>query len=272
MLGATHRFRRTCAMRWPTRSAPSVYVFLPLLVVSAALLRLGVLWRDVGRARAFAAVGRSFERRRGDVDGPRVLVLGDSTGVGVGAHRPEESIAGLLATDLPDADIVNVSRSGARVAGALAQTRACRLAGLHFDVALLHVGGNDVMRATPRQQLADDCDRLLIELAGLADRTVWLGPPNIGLVPLFPAPFSWLFRARSRAAAALFARCASAHGVAFIDFSAGEHSARFSRRRREHFAVDGLHPNSASYSYGYAAARRIIGSLERASAQAAARP
>ncbi len=244
-------------------SRPPGYLsyLVPIALMAGAVLRLASLHRDVARARALAAQGRPFERRV-EVTALRVLVLGDSTGVGVGADRPEESIAGLLARDFPAADIVNVSRSGARVADALAQARACRRAGRHFDVALLHVGGNDVLHATPMKTLAANIELLLAELADVASRTVWLGPPNIGVVPLFPPPFSWVFAARSRAATALFARSALAHGVAFLDFSSGEHATRFARRRREHFAVDLLHPNSLSYSYGYAAARRIIDSLE----------
>jgi lysophospholipase L1-like esterase len=242
---------------WPRRAVSLV----PIVLLAAALLRLVSLHRDVARARALAAQGRPFERRLA-TSALRVLVLGDSTGVGIGANRPEESIAGLLASDFPAADVVNVSRSGARVGDALAQARACRRSGQYFDVALLHIGGNDVMRATPMKELGEDSELLLAELADLADRTVWLGPPNIGKVPLFPPPFSWVFAARTRAAAALFARVAAAHGVAFLDFSSGEHGLRFARGRGDHYASDGLHPNSSSYSYGYAAARHIIGKLE----------
>lgn len=101
-----------------------------------------------------------------------MLILGASTGVGVGATLPEQSIAGLLATDYPDADIVNVAVSGARVAGAIAQVRMYSEADLRFDLALLHVGGNDVVADTPLHQLADDCDTLLQELGKLAVCTV----------------------------------------------------------------------------------------------------
>ena len=177
-------------IRWPRHAATVV----PLVLLAAALLRLASLHRAVARARALAALGQPFERRLAR-SALRVLV-GDSTGVGIGANRPEESIAGLLAEDFPAADIVNVSRSGARVADALMQARACRRSGLRFDVALLHIGGNDVLRATPMKKLAEDCELLLAELGEVADRTVWLGPPNLGIAPLFPPPFSWVFAAR----------------------------------------------------------------------------
>ncbi len=235
---------------------------LASLVVTGALIETVSFWVGIRRARRLAAAGRRFERRLHENRAATVLVLGDSTGVGVGAELPQQSIAGLLAADFPDADIVNVSESGARVAGTLAQAHACIAAGLRFDVALLHVGANDIVADTPLDKLASDCDTLLSTLGTLALRTVWLGPPDIGLAPLFPKPYAWIMSARSRAAARVFSDAAARHNMAFVDFSAPAHAVHFSRRRREHFAVDGFHPNSASYRYGYKNARHILGNLK----------
>ena len=233
-------------------------LLLSSFALVGVLLELAVFLRGVDRARRFAKAGQRFERRL-SAKGATVLILGDSTGVGVGATLPEESIAGLLAADYPDADIVNVAVSGTRVAGAIAQVRTCLDAGLRFDLALLHVGGNDVVLDTPLDQLAADCDSLLQGLAKLAVRTVWLGPPDLGLAPLFPRPYAWVMASRSRAAAKVFSAAAARHSVVFVDFSAPTHVAHFRARRREHFAVDGFHPNSASYKYGYTTARQMLG-------------
>lgn len=245
-------------MRPPLAALARPAYVLPLVLASGALFRFVAFLRGVRRARAMAAQGQRFERRL-SANRLAVLILGDSTGVGVGAHRPEESIAGLLAADFPDADVVNISESGARVSDTVAQARKLGALERRFDVALVHVGGNDVVRATKMPDLAAACEALMAELPRLASRTVWLGPPNIGLAPLFPVPYSWVLAARSRAAAAIFAQSAARHGVAFVDFSAREHAERFSSGRGEHFAVDGFHPNSSSYSYGYAAARKAMG-------------
>jgi len=233
-------------------------LLLASLVLAGALLETAAFWRGIRRARRFAAAGRRFERRL-SARRATVLILGDSTGVGVGATLPEESIAGLLAADYPDADIVNIAVSGTRVADAIAQVRECLEAGLRFDLALLHVGGNDVVVDTPLQQLTADCDTLLEELARVAIRTVWLGPPDLGLAPLFPRAYAWVMASRSRVASRVFSAAAARHGVVFVDFSAPSHVAYFRKKRRQHFAVDGFHPNSASYKYGYATARQMLG-------------
>jgi len=233
-------------------------VLLVSLALAGVALEMAAFWRGIGRARRFAKAGRRFERRL-SAQSATVLILGDSTGVGVGAARPDESVAGLLAADYPDADIVNVAVSGTGVSGAIRQARTCLEAGMRFDLALLHVGGNDVVADTPLHQLADDCDTLLRELGTLAARTAWLGPPDLGLAPLFPRPYAWLMASRSRAATKVFSAAAARHNVVFVDFSAPAHVAYFRKRRRKHFAIDGFHPNSASYKYGYAVARRMLG-------------
>lgn len=228
------------------------------LLALGVLLEMAAFWRGIGRARRFAAVASPFERRL-SAKRAMVLILGDSTGVGVGATRPEESVAGLFAADYPEADIINVAVSGARVADAITQVRRCVEAGLCFDLALLHVGGVDVVADTPLHRLADDCDILMRELGRLAARIAWLGPPDLGLAPLFPRTYAWVMASRSRAVSKVLSAAAARHNVLFVDFSAPAHVAYFRKRRREHFAVDGFHPNSASYKYGYAAARRMLG-------------
>jgi len=233
-------------------------LLLMSVALAGVLLEIVVFWRGIGRARRFAKAGRRFERRLSSRRAT-VLILGDSTGVGVGATRPEESVAGLFAADYPDADIVNVAVSGTRVADAITQARRCAKAGLCFDLALLHVGGIDVVADTPLRRLADDCDILMRELGQLAARTAWLGPPDLGLAPLFPRPYAWVLAVRSRAAAKVFSAAAARHNVLFVDFSAPAHVAYFRKRRRAHFAADGFHPNSASYKYGYAVARQMLG-------------
>ena len=231
--------------------------------LAGAVFEIAAFWRRIDRARRFAKAGRRFERRL-STQAARVLVLGDSTGVGVGAAQPEESIAGLLAADYPEADIVNIAVSGTRVAAAVAQAQLCAAAGVRFDLALLHVGANDVVADTPLPQLAADCDTLLQALGAIALRTVWLGPPDLGLAPLFPRPYAWMMAARSQAAARVFAAAAARHGAVFVDFSAPAHLAYLKQRRRQSFAVDGFHPNSASYQYGYAIARHMLGLPDQA--------
>ena len=183
----------------------------------------------------------------------RVLIVGDSTGVGIGADCATQSIAGLLAAEFRGAEVVNVSVSGSTLADVPAQLR--RLAGPvpapHFDVVLLHVGGNDILRTPNLLAMQQAAESLLPQLHGIAKRVIWLGPGDVGLAPLFRPPFSWWISRRSRQACAMFERVAREHDVEFVGFHGEPHREILARDRHLFFAQDGFHPNSHGYRYAY---------------------
>lgn len=178
----------------------------------------------------------------------RVLIVGDSTGVGVGAGAPEMAIAGRLAQAMPDVDIVNLSRIGMRIADVADQLEQCGDQPA-FDLALLHAGGNDILQGTPRQKLADDASRVLCRLRAMAAQGVWLGPADVGIAPVWRWPLRLLMSGRTRTCCQLFERLARGHGIEFVGFHGTEHSAEFRRHPKRYFAPDGIHPSAEGYGY-----------------------
>lgn len=100
---------------------------------------LAVQSRRLARARVIAARSpRAFicERPPG---GRRIVLLGDSTGVGVGCRSHEESIAARLAREHPQARVTNLCVSGARVADVRGAAEA--LPDEPIDLAIVLAGG-----------------------------------------------------------------------------------------------------------------------------------
>ena len=187
----------------------------------------------------------------------RVLLVGDSTGAGVGCERADDSIAAALAADHPRAEVRNLCVAGARVADVLAAVRRLP-AGERFDLVLVFAGGNDVLRCTPSARLERDATALLEELRTRSRRTVWAGMANVGLAPLFLPPFSWLLSARTRAVTRRLARCAAAAGVRYVDFFRPRASDPFSAEPARYYARDRVHPSAAAYAWCYARMRPWI--------------
>jgi lysophospholipase L1-like esterase len=203
--------------------------------------------------RGFRLAGRSlpFERDLAECRA-RVLVVGDSTGVGTGALRAEESIAGLIAREFHDVAITNRARNGAKAADTLRQLQALP-DGRRFEVVFVHVGGNDILRATPLPQLADDIVAVLRAARERADTVIFMSAPNIGLCPVFFPPFSWLLTMRTRQAREIFMRVSAELGVTYIDLFRERRDDVFSRDPARYFADDRLHPTSESYRAAYEA-------------------
>lgn len=235
---------------WPqpeTVTTPRNRTRRPPWLAAALLTTLATTaWQSwlVARAardgRALAAASAGFEARPHRARA-RVLVLGDSTGVGVGAEAPEASLGGLLAQHFPDVEVVNRAFNGARVAGVAALAERWGREPARFDLALVLVGGNDVLRHTPHRELAADARRLLKRLSRVARHTVWLGCARIGRSPAFLPPLSWWLDWRTTRTMRLLAREARAHGATFVDFAVRPAATPLP------FATDGVHPNAESY-------------------------
>lgn len=185
----------------------------------------------------------------------RLLLVGDSAALGVGADRPQHALAGLLSADFPGAQVLNLSRSGAMLADVHAQLR---LAGSGFDAAVLVAVGNDILRRRDVAQIAVDADALMAALAHRSSTVVWLGVANIGLAPLFVPPWSWWVSARVRWARRLFRAAAQRYGACYVDFFREARDDVFSREPLRYFAADGIHPSSSTYRHCYAVLRTAL--------------
>jgi lysophospholipase L1-like esterase len=197
----------------------------------------------------------------------RILVVGDSVALGVGAADPADTLAGLLRADRPDAQVTVLARSGALLAEVPVQLAA---ASGRFDAAVLVAGGNDILLGRGMERLARDADAAAAALAARARIGVWVGIANIGLAPLFIPPWSWWMAARTRRARQALGAAAARHGLRYLDFFREAREDPFSADPGRYFAADGIHPSSSSYRYCYAALRTHLASSLEAGAPAPA--
>lgn len=218
-------------------------------VAGATLMQAGRLRRALHAARNLAAGTTAFAHQPQQAR-RRVLLLGDSTGVGVGGG-PAQSVAALLARDQPGLQVINACRSGARLPDVERQVDAHAADLPRMDAVLLLAGGNDVLYTRRMPQLALAAGALMQRLAPVAPRLVWLGPANIGHAPVFVPPFSWWMSLRTRQAARIYAQCARHAGATYLDFFGLGAADPFVADRHRWFAHDGIHPSAASYRYCY---------------------
>ncbi|MEZ2298508.1 GDSL-type esterase/lipase family protein [Variovorax sp. RCC_210] len=197
----------------------------------------------------------------------RILVVGDSVALGIGAADPADTLAGLLRADRPDAQVTVLARSGALLADVPVQlAAACG----RFDAAVLVAGGNDILLGRGLEQLARDAEAAAAALAARARIGVWMGIANIGLAPLFIPPWSWWMAARARRARQALGAAAAHHGLRYLDFFREAREDPFSADPARYFAADGIHPSSSSYRYCYAVLRTHLAPSVEAGAHASA--
>ncbi|MEO8012675.1 MAG: GDSL-type esterase/lipase family protein [Polaromonas sp.] len=176
-----------------------------------------------------------------------LLIAGDSTAVGTGASSAASSVAGLIARDHPGLRIVNRAQDGARFADIARQLEGDE----RFDAVLVLGGGNDVIRLTAQEALAQDIARVAQRAVARAPLVVILPPGNVGNAPFFRAPLSWLMAQRSRTLHRLVRQSAADHGAIYVNLYKDKADDPFAQRPDELNARDGLHPSDAGYRLWY---------------------
>lgn len=190
----------------------------------------------------------------------RILIIGDSTVVGTGADDPEHSVAGYLGADYPDAELVNLGVNGTRTHGLIERFEGIQ--DQHFDLVLIHTGGNDIVYNTDHTQLAQDLGTVLDLAKKVGDEVVLLSCGSVGTAPLFPFGTHWIFTARTKEVRDIFMPIAESKGVHYVDLLRETDLDPFAKDTDLYYAADKFHPSSTGYLDWYEHIKAVLDTLD----------
>jgi lysophospholipase L1-like esterase len=174
-----------------------------------------------------------------------VLIVGDSTAVGIGAASQAETLTGHIVSQFPATTIENHARMGARAQDLPGQMETASQT--RYDAVLMAVGGNDVLRGTPAAAFEKSLGDAIARACALSDIVIVVNCPNVGAAPLFPWPLNIILSRRSLRYRATFEAVCAGHPVDFVNFTYAPKEDPFRRARSVYFASDGLHPTGEAY-------------------------
>ncbi|HEV7964645.1 MAG TPA: SGNH/GDSL hydrolase family protein [Actinoplanes sp.] len=208
----------------------------------------------LARSRRYAQPDLRLAMRAslGDASAPtlRLVLLGDSTALGVGVERVTDTVGGQLATLLADAadgrrvELSSVAVSGSRSADLGTQV-ARALVGARPDVAVILVGGNDAIHLTPPADAADDLSSAVRRLRGAGVEVVVGTCPDLGTARAFPQPLRQLVGWQARRLARAQAAAVNGAGGAPVDLAA--QTGPVFRADAGAYCHDGYHPSADGY-------------------------
>lgn len=126
----------------------------------------------------------------------KILVLGDSTGVGTGTSDTKYSLAGRLGQSKPQADVTNLSQNGLRTAGLLNQIN--QLPNDKYDFILIHIGGNDLIRLQNLAKSSQNIRGILTQASVRATQVAIFTTGNLGEADFFPYVAKPLYTHRAK--------------------------------------------------------------------------
>lgn len=227
-------------MRKPSKLV--VPALLAVLVGTVIVTSGCAAWR-LGQTREL--VDRSEPLQSAPADAAqRLLIVGDSTGVGTGATSPEHSLAGLLAQAFPRLQIDNRAADGALLADVRGQLEG--VSG-RYDAVLVQAGGNDVIRLRSQDSMRRDIDRVTELARARSDHVLLMPAGNVGNAPFFFAPVSWLMSARARSLHGVVRETAQQRQAVYVNLYKDKARDPFAQQPDLLHASDGLHPSDPGY-------------------------
>ena len=124
------------------------FLFIILLLTIYILVEAFKFWQKVESSKVIIANSMKYENLSQNYVN-KILVLGDSTGFGVGVTNKHDSVSGLLANYTKATYVENLSVSGAQIKDLENQFKNRKLKDSledKYDIILIQIGGNDIMR------------------------------------------------------------------------------------------------------------------------------
>ncbi len=238
---------------------------IKLWLLILGLVSLVIIY-DIIKTNRLIALGvqqtnntQAFERRLNSAQ-LKFLVIGDSSAVGVGAIPPEGSIAGRLASDFPEADIQNLAVSGSKVADAIKQLESLTEEN-NFDMILIQIGGNDIVRRTPYAEIEKNLPKLFNLAQQRSANIVQLTSGNVGTSQLLPFGTRWYFTYRTKQVRQIFMRIAAEHNVHYIDLYRKRADDPYASDPNKYYSLDFFHPSAEGYGDWYSFVRPVVKNL-----------
>lgn len=236
--------------------------------LAAASAALGAVSYGVIRGEALLArrlVGKPFDSSpddngtygAGPGDQIEILVIGDSSAAGMGAHRPHETVGAIVAGGVSALMGRSVHLTNRAVVGAESSDLERQLAeGLESvtrpDVVLIMVGANDVTHRVDRATAVRHLEVTVRRVRALGSEVVVGTCPDLGTIEPLAQPLRLLARRWSRdlaAAQTIAVVEAGGRTVSLGDLLGKE----FAASPKTMFSEDRFHPSPAGYARAAAA-------------------
>jgi len=186
----------------------------------------------------------------------RFLIAGDSTGVGIGSIDSRSTVSGRLAAAFAGTAVVNNSRDGACSADVPAQIEA----GVgRFDLILIFIGGNDVIRLSSYESVLQAAEQALDVASSRGAHVAVVPPADFGTAPIWVWPLDALFSRRAETVRRAWQYAMRERtNVHLVDLRMPRDRDPFRLAPRRYYSPDGIHPSADGYALWFAQITRQL--------------
>lgn len=216
-----------------------IVAFLVLLLAYPAY-NIFVFWRAAQRSAPLIEATPPFNREDVTLT-RRILILGDSLAVGVGAPS-DMTVAARLSVSF-NANIENYAKSGAQTKDLEAQLAHAKKT--KYDLVLIQTGANDIIQLKSLETAAGNMDRAIASAKQKSDHVAFLLVGDVGAAPLWPWPWPRIYTSRTLDLRERYLALAQKHEALFVDIYKRDNI--FATDPSRYYASDDLHLTADGY-------------------------
>lgn len=184
-----------------------------------------------------------------------VLVLGDSTAVGVGATHAENTVAGRVAQYVHATYVENRAVSGAVVSDIATQIAHAKLSA--YTYVVLQIGANDIIRFHTAEESGETLALALKKLPH-ADTVLVLTAGNVGGTSFFPWFMRPFYTMRTLQYHEIFTKVVTHAGYTYINLYTEPARDPFVLQKEKYIAEDGLHLTDEGYGLWFESIKKHL--------------
>ncbi len=177
----------------------------------------------------------------------KILILGDSTAYGTGVSGPQFSTAGRLASLYPESEVVNLAQNGLKIEGLIEILKARDLKE-HFNIILIQIGANDIIRLTPMNKIETGISSVLEMTKSMSDQVIILHSGDIGESEFFPWYIKPLLSKRSGDVKEIYMKQTSKVDAQYVDLIDSPVAKLLKENPQKYYANDFLHLSDDGYA------------------------
>jgi lysophospholipase L1-like esterase len=235
---------------------------LQLLIILELLIVFYIIMRTLRSVRFLVSEKMLIKKTYSFETSPKVttshfVLFGDSTAYGTGTMDQHSSVAGRLAHDFPHAHIDNKAENGAGVKDVL--QKIYEGGEQFYDLAIILIGGNDVVFLTSKKSIRHDLTVLLKKAKEMTNNNVILvSPMNVGSSRMFWFPINIFYEWRSRVVRRVFHSVSRSLDVPLVDLFVPRSVDFFAEYPGLYFAPDNIHYSGEGYGHIYEEVKDVI--------------
>lgn len=185
-----------------------------------------------------------------------LLVLGDSTAVGVGARSASDTVPAKVSHLFHSTYVENYAISGAVVADLTKQIANAKQK--KYDVILVQIGANDMIRFRNADATTKELENILENLKEKSATIILLSAGNLGGAPLIPHPFRKIYTNLNLRYHANFEEMSKRLGIIYVNTYSDPSVDPFMLNPQKYFAGDSFHPSSDGYEIWFEKVKQKI--------------